>query len=301
VLGATGFIGRHVHRLLAELGIDHVAVGRTSRADVHASIDLVTASRTQVSQLIRHVAPTAVINCSGTVRGSVSELTRGNVVAVHALLSAVAEAAPAARFVQIGSSAEYGAPPRREPMSERTPTTAGSPYGFTKLAASELVLHARSLGADATVLRVFNVSGPESPTSTMLGGLVAQLVTADAGSSVAVDSLSGWRDYVDVRDVAKAACLAAIAPTVPPVANIGRGAAVETREWIGWLIAASGTGVRVIEKEVPSRAHKASAATVGWQCADITTATTELGWSPAVDLRTSIRDTWAQRSGAPLG
>jgi nucleoside-diphosphate-sugar epimerase len=178
-------------------------------------------------------------------------------------------------------------------MDEQTPTQPSSPYGFTKLAASELVLRARAQGADAIVLRIFNISGPKSPTSTMLGNLVEQLRAAEGRPTLTLDSLTGWRDYVDVRDVAAAACTAATtADPIPAVANIGRGEAVQTGDWVQQLITVSGTDARLEEKRQVGATHKASAGAVAWQCADITVAAKYLGWTPAIDLTTSLRDTW---------
>jgi nucleoside-diphosphate-sugar epimerase len=107
---------------------------------------------------------------------------------------------------------------------------------------------------------------------------------------VTLDSLDGWRDYVDVRDVARAACSAALSTTpVPAIANIGAGKAVQTRERVEHLIAVSQTDARVVLKV------DAHAGAVASQCADITTAQSELGWTPAIDLPTYIADTWAAR------
>lgn len=294
VLGATGFLGRHVSRRLEDLGIDHVRIGHTAGASVDAAIDLASSAQHDLDKLIGGIAPTAVINCAGAVSGTTADLTRGNVVAVHALLSALAWSAPAARLVQLGSSAEYGAVKTQSPMSEETPTEPTSPYGFTKLAASQLVLRSREQGADAIVLRIFNVSGPQSPTSTMLGGLVEQLLGADAETSIALDSLDGWRDYVDVRDVANAACIAAtIDRPLPSVVNIARGEAVQTREWVERLLEVSRTGAQIVVKQGALGTHKSSARAVAWQCADVTAAKSGLAWAPEIDLAKSIADTWS--------
>jgi len=295
VLGATGFLGRHVVRRLDELSVPRVAVARSATPNADRAIDLVTATQHEIDRLISAAAPTAVINCAGTVRGTSSELTRGNVVAVHALLSSLLWSAPSARIVQLGSSAEYGGGATGAPMNEETPAQPSSAYGFTKLAASELILRARDQGADAVVLRIFNVSGPESPTSTMLGHLVDQLHNAGAEPTLTLDSLDGWRDYVDARDVANAACLAALAASPPPIVNIGRGKPVQTGEWVRLLVAISQTRADVVVNSEAHPNHKSSASAVAWQCADVTLARNCLGWTPTIDLEESIRDTWATR------
>jgi nucleoside-diphosphate-sugar epimerase len=299
VLGASGFLGRYVSQRLAGLGIEHLRVGRHKRPELDAAVDLVEAPQHEVDQLVESYAPTAVVNCSGAVRGNTDELTRGNVVSVHALLNALLWSAPQARLIQLGTSAEYGAVEGTPPMDEATPTHPTSPYGFTKLAASALVLRARTQFADATVLRIFNVSGPQSPTSTMLGRLVEQLSTAGPVPTLTLDSVDGWRDYIDVRDAAQAACAAALSDSpLPAVLNIGSGTAVQTREWVEQLIAISQTNARVILSRDSHGSHKSSVGAVAWQCADIAAAKAALGWSPTIELATSIADTWTARQAA---
>jgi nucleoside-diphosphate-sugar epimerase len=294
VLGATGFLGRHVRSMLQRDGIEHVSVGHTPGPDVDAAIDLVTATQHELGELLRAIRPTAVINCAGAVRGTAQNLMRGNAVAVHTLLAAMASITPNARLVQFGSSAEYGGAEPGHRMDEQTPAAPSSPYGYSKLAATELVLQARDQGLSGVVFRVFNVSGPESPTSTMLGRLVEELRNAGPDTALGLDSLDGWRDYVDVRDVAEAARRAAVmAETPPAVINIGRGEAVQTSDWVQTLIRVSGTGARIVLRSDSHSNHKASVSAVAWQCADITLAKRALNWAPAIDLATSIRDTWS--------
>jgi nucleoside-diphosphate-sugar epimerase len=107
------------------------------------------------------------------------------------------------------------------------------------------------------------------------------------------DALTNWRDYVDVRDVAVAACNAALRPQDPPaIANIGRGEAVQTADLVSQLIDISSTGAELENTTAVRSAAKASANAVTWQCADVTTARLQLDWRPTIALSDSLRDTW---------
>ena len=300
LLGASGFLGRHISKRLDQLGISHIRIGHSHTTEVDGVIDLAESSQHDIDQLVAESRPTAVINAAGATRGSSVELTRGNVVAVHSLLMSVTHIAPTARLIQLGSSAEYGGAAHGHQMSEETDPAPGGAYGFTKLAASELVLQARRLGAAAAVLRIFNVSGPESPATTMLGRLVSELINSpEDAATITLDSLDGWRDIVDVRDVADAVCRAATQDSdVPPIINIGTGVAVQTGQWVRDLIAVSKPSARLVERAGLQDGHKASAGTVAWQCADINVARSSLGWKPQVSLQQSLADTWAARNDA---
>lgn len=294
VLGASGFLGKHVCDRLRALSVDHLSVTRSPKPGYDAAVDLADAPQHELDDLIGSFRPTAVVNCAGAVSGTVDNLLRGNVVAVHALLMAMTNRAPTARLVQLGSSAEYGTPDQEAPMGEDIPTRPSNPYGIAKLASSKLVLRARAQGMTATVLRAFNVTGPQSPSSTMLGSFVEQLLDDPRALRLDFDSLTHQRDYVDVRDVATAACSAAVFAADPPaVANIGRGQAVHIGDLVRLLIEISGTGAKPEDTKTPRSTAKVSSSPIPWQCADVTTAKARLAWQPEISLSESLRDTWS--------
>lgn len=292
LLGAAGFIGQAVRNELRDRTVDVVGAGRSDASGVRYRIDLGTAGQHDLDKLISSVDPVAVVNCTGATQGSTEDLTIGNVVAVHALLSSLAWSAPTARLIQLGSSAEYGASPEGVSITEQAVPRPGGGYGHTKLAGSALTLRARTDGFDATVLRVFNLTGPGSPPTTLLGRTLAQLRTGRG--EVVLGPLETWRDFIDVRDVARAIADAALAERqLPPVLNIGRGEAVLSREVVTGLIDASGTGARLVEEPAEHEGYAGSpAATVRWQRADISAAAEHLGWRPAIGVPQSLHDTW---------
>ena len=291
LLGAAGFIGQAVRRELRDRTVEVVGAGRSDASGVRYRIDLGTATQHQLDTMISAVDPVAVINCTGATQGTTEDLTIGNVVAVHALLSSLAWSAPTARLIQLGSSAEYGPAPEGTSITERATPRPGGGYGHTKLAGTALTLRARTDGFDATVLRIFNLTGPGSPPSTLLGRTLDQIRTT---GKVVLGPLGTWRDFVDVRDVARAIVAAALADEpLPPVLNIGRGEAVLSRDVVTGLIEASGTGAPLTEESTEHEGYAGSpAAAVRWQRADISAAAEHLGWRPAISVPESLHDTW---------
>jgi NDP-hexose 4-ketoreductase len=305
LLGAAGFIGRAVRRELDARGIDTVGAGRSAGPGVDHLVHLAGASQHEIDRLLSAIDPAAVVNCTGATHGTIEDLTLGNVVAVHALLTSLAWSAPTARLVQLGSSAEYGGAPEGTSIAEDADPHPGGGYGHTKLAGSALALHAREQGFDAVVLRAFNVAGPGSPPSTLLGRTLDQLHAAGRGGEVRLGPLGTWRDFVDVRDVARAVADTVLSTEpLPALLNIGSGEATLSRAAVTGLIEASGTGATLVEEASEHAGYAGSpAATVRWQRADIRAATSHLGWSPVFDLDRSLHDAWrhavAGWAGAP--
>ncbi len=148
--------------------------------------------------------------------------------------------------MHVGSAAEYGPVPGGVPVSEQAEPRPVGPYGVSKLAGTELVL---ASGLDAAVLRVFDVVGPGAPTASLFGRLAEGLRRAleRDENQVRMPDLSGYRDFVDVRDVARAIRAAAVSAATG-VINIGSGHAVRARDAAQLLVRASGFEGSIVEE-----------------------------------------------------
>lgn len=295
VTGHTGFIGSHVLSAIREaqpdgeiLGISrNAAPGVDARVSVLAA-DLAT-NRHQVTEALRLFQPDAVINCAGAVGGDPEDLVVSHAVSTAALLRAVAETTPTAHFIQIGSSAEYAqAVGEPHAVTEDILARPDSGYGISKLAATQLVMSAVLWpGLRWTVLRLFNIIGPGQLDSTLTGhvlSLVADL--PDSSSPVALGSLDMYRDFLDVRDAARAVTAALQRPTASGhVINVGSGSATRARDLVRMVLHECGVTGPIVETGHGSN----RSARVDWQRADITKAASLLQWTPEISLADSIR------------
>ena len=295
LLGATGFLGRHVnHALTSEPEFEVLRHAHRSTEGDPIRLDLLAAGD-ELADLIARVAPDAVVNCAGTT-GDVARLEALNVHLVERVLSAVRAAAPRARTVHLGSSAEYGATQPGEPISEATPTRPLSPYGASKLAATRLVTTAIEDGLDCLVLRVFNQIGAGMSPGSMPGNAARRLrdALASDATSISLGPLGDWRDFLAASDVGRAV-VAALHLTARggPVINIGRGEAIQVRDLVWRLAAVAGFRGEVREDSAPS----ARSAAVPWQLADTTLARNLLGWEPRRSVDEALRELWVTTVG----
>ncbi|MFJ5730768.1 NAD-dependent epimerase/dehydratase family protein [Streptomyces paradoxus] len=287
VLGFTGYLGAHVvERLRALPGALVLGGGRSAAADF--DVDLARVRPEQLAKVLASAAPDTVINCAGATGGDAVTLAEVNARGPAVLCAALREAAPASRLVHLGSAAEYGPGTPGTPVTESAATHPVGPYGATKLAGTAAVT---ASGLDAVVLRVGNPVGPGAPSSGLPGRIAALLRESGPGPEAVLrlGDLSAHRDFVDVRDVARAAALAATAPgPLPPVLNIGGGRAVPVRDLVRGLAGLAGFRGRIEE----TTAGSARSAPVSWQCSDIAAAERALGWRPAHTLDDALAALW---------
>lgn len=286
VLGFTGYLGAHVTERLRALPGALVLAGGRSGADL--DVDLAGVRPEQLAKTLAGAAPDTVINCAGATGGDAVTLAEVNARGPAVLCAALREAAPAARLVHLGSAAEYGPGTPGAPVTEAAATCPTGPYGATKLAGTVAVT---TSGLDAVVLRVGNPVGAGAPPTGLPGRIAALLREAgsDPEAVLRLGDLSACRDFVDVRDVARAVVLAATAPgPLPPVLNIGGGRAVPARDLVRNLAALAGFRGRIEE----TTAGSLRSAAVSWQCSDITAAEEALGWRPAHTLDDALAALW---------
>ncbi|MFJ2111070.1 MULTISPECIES: NAD-dependent epimerase/dehydratase family protein [unclassified Streptomyces] len=324
LLGANGFLGRFVaDRLLADPAVHLTALGRGDDADVR--FDLANGSPGALTRFLDAVHPGVVINCAGATRGGARELTRHNTVAVATVCEALRRSGCGARLVQLGCASEYGPSQAGSSTAEDAVPRPGGPYGVSKLAASELVLGS---GLDAIVLRVFSPVGPGTPAGSPLGRLAEAMRRAmqSGDGELKLGGLGVQRDFVDVRDVARAVHAASLS-AAQGIVNIGTGRAVRLRDAAAVLARVAGFGGALHELDLPQgpgggpvdpRMPRAGHAPIGaprgeqspdhpgagpfpypdgcggWQQADVRTARDRLGWRPRINLEESLADIWME-------
>lgn len=292
VLGGGGFLGQAMCGYLGSR--PGIVVVPQVRAGPIGGLDLARASVEDVGLLLSASSVDVVVNCIGATTGTADHMLDSNVRVVARILSALSGRLEL-RFVQIGSAEEYGRTPVNRPISETDLPTPADDYGRTKLTATRLVLGAAARGlVHATVLRVFNPIGPGAPEQTMLGHAACRIEDAQTSgaSRVYLGSLSGFHDFVDVRDVAAAVMAVSQSPHVSgALLNVGSGEVVQNRVLVDLLSAEAG-----FEGEIVEDAYElAQSRTNGWQQADITSIHTRLGWTPRYSLAESVQATWEAR------
>jgi nucleoside-diphosphate-sugar epimerase len=297
VLGATGFVGRHLTQACATAGHQVLEVSRSPSQTPHgraAPLDLATATTAELAGFLAAHRPEVVLNAVGTVwQADGPGMRELNDAFVHRLVTALAQHAAPVRLVHLGTVHEYGPTPAGVTLTEaRAPAPRGV-YGQTKLQGTRWVLAAARDGLDAVALRVANACGPGAPPQSLLGKVAGELARP-AGQpgrprELRLAPLTARRDFVDVRDVADAVMAAAFAPREAVrgrVINVGRGHAVAVRSLVRRLIELSGRAVRLVE-DAPPEGIRAAAE---WQQTDITTARRLLAWCPTRTLDASLRD-----------
>ena len=291
VLGANGFIGRHVAEALRSgTGIEVVGAGLGAPLPGlerdWLDIDLLAGDGRFEAEL-RTARPDLIVNCTGATAGTAAELTRQNVDTTAAILDAVAGSGIRARLIHLGSAAEYGPGPSGRPVAETAPALPVSPYGAAKLASTRLVAEAASAGRNAIVLRVFNALGPGMPPDTLPGGALRRLTEAIAvsASRIEMGPLGSVRDFVDVRDIGAAVVAACRVPKLDAaIVNIGSGTGHSARELVLALAERAGFSGEIGE----AAAGSPRSSDVPWQVADVSLARLVLNWRAVHDLRSAV-------------
>jgi len=295
VTGGSGFLGRQVLAALAGRA-DVWALGRRRpagwAAGRFAEADLEQPEG--VTRAVREVKPDVVIHASGkTPPADPDAFYRANTLATVHLLDALRSAGRVVRVVLAGSAAELG-PVAVEalPVGEDHRCRPANAYALSKWLATCAGL-AAGPPLEVAVARVFNPVGPGQPGDQAFGRFVAALVNPVGGPIVAGD-LDARRDFVDVRDVARA--LVALAERGRPglVYNVGTGRSRRVGDGLDHLIRRSGRAVEV-------RTDPAWTGPPGPRDsrADIDRITAHTGWRPGLTWEQSLDDLWdaAARGG----
>lgn len=276
VTGAQGFLGRYlVARLLVsdpELSI--VGLGRSPRSDesfthtVRRGTEIVTAPLPEelicyshsrryryvaldlrdqklLESLIDECAPAVVFHLASGLRGDPdSRLRLSTVDASRALFDAVRRAPRCVERLVVASSASVYGRATTLPISETSPCLPVDAYGRSKLAVERAArrLHEEA-GVEVFVARLFNLVGPGQDERHVCGRLASRIAAIVRGAlppDLEVGDLDSTRDFIDVRDAARALELLGRSASPPQAYNVSSGKETKIRYILETLIRVAG-------------------------------------------------------------
>ena len=220
VTGGTGFVGRHVLPALdAALpdGDEIVATGHEAGAAPAASraslrrLDVL--DRGEVERLVGEVRPTHTLHLAALASvhqalEAPAAAWRVNLCGSVNLAEALARRAPGGTLVLVSTAEVYGRSfAAGEPLDEGAPLAPANPYAKAKAAAESAVQDVAGTRLRVVVLRPFNHTGPGQDERFVVPAFAAQIARIECGLGepvLRVGNLSAERDFLDVRDVARA-------------------------------------------------------------------------------------------------
>lgn len=285
VTGAGGFVGRHVCAALVAAGVEVVRpeVDVTNRGALRAVID------ENQPKYCLHLAAIAAI---GVARAEPERAWTVNLHGTLNLAGAIRDRAPDCRLIFISSADIYGASFRAgQALDEQAVPAPLNTYGATK-AAADLALGAMAAeGLDVLRLRPFNHTGPGQSADFVVPAFARQIARIEAGMVppvIKVGALTPERDFLDVRDVARAYAQAITRGDALPsgmVLNIASGMPRRIGDVLRALLELAKVEVRVEEDQARLRPSDIPRA-IG----DAARARALLGWEPLIPWPETLAD-----------
>ncbi len=289
VTGIAGFIGSTLAHALVEhghevRGIDNLSTGKLENlAAIRSSISFEKADLLDLPALrsacdgvdyIFHEAAMA------SVPQSVKDPVNTHNTNVNGTLNLLLAArdAKVKRLVYAASSSAYGDQPTQPKQEEMLPQPL-SPYAVQKLTCEYYIQSFCNVyGMEGVCLRYFNIFGPRQAADSPYSGVIAQFIfKMMAGETPTIfGDGSTSRDFTFVQNVVNANLLACTAPkqvATGRVFNVGTGHSHTLNELYDAL-------AQVFNHKEKAKYGPTREGDVQHSLADITRATTELGYRP---------------------
>jgi GDP-4-dehydro-6-deoxy-D-mannose reductase len=305
ITGAGGFLGRHVVGALLERGHAAEQLVTATRGDSRlpagvetrdVDLSLPDVARSLIAETqpdcVLHLAGAAFVAVSGPAAAEAA--WRDNAESTLAVASALRESARHASVLLASSAEVYGRGlVSSSPTTEDCPPAPAGVYGRTKFAAEQILADVIGDGGRSIMLRLFNSAGPGQDERFVISAFAAQIARIEAGLAaplLRVGNLDPERDFLDVRDTARAwALMAETAGERPPGSstfNVASGEARAIRSIVEDLARMARRSFTVEPDPARSRASD-----VPRSCGDSSRLRSAIGWQPRIPWMTTLADT----------
>jgi GDP-4-dehydro-6-deoxy-D-mannose reductase len=310
ITGATGFSGSFLleHYAAAGWTVVGTCLGTPEYAPDESLTDVSLVAvdlrdSEAVSGLVSRVRPDVLVHLAAQSSVSVSwqrpmQTLTDNATMQYAVLEAVLTSGTQTRVITVGSGDEYGSVREDEnPVSEERELLPSSPYGLSKVAQDLMARQYWEVhGLDIVRTRPFQQAGPRRADKFVAGSFARQVSEIALGVRepiIHVGNIDLERDFVDVRDVARAYSSLVEHGTPGAVYNIATGESNTLRDMLTLMIEHSGISPDI--REDPSRKRLHEAPKLIGDASKLRAAT---GWEPLISFEQSVIDTlsyWRDR------
>jgi len=297
VTGASGFLGANLVRALVAQGASVTGTIRPSSGlwrleseQTRLNLEVVDVVDPEMVQaIVDRVRPEIVFHLAfppgyPEQAEARSDMLRTGVLGTTALLESAARIG-VSRFIQVGSSLEYGSKDR--PLREQDPLQPGTFRGAVKAACSLLCrYYARQEGIPIVILRVFTAYGLWEPRSRLVP---SAFLAALRDQSLPLTPPGIRHDLVYVADLVEA-CLrsATLAAEGCTELNIGSGRSWTNEAVVRLVQDIVGRKVRVLPNAYPLRPVD-----LDRRVADTSRAVKVLAWRPRFSLRQGLEQMYS--------
>lgn len=289
VTGGAGFLGAHLARRLRELEaeVHTLDVQPLEEPNAHHITTDVLELR---SEDLRSIAPDVVFHLAAVVGVEDAWADPGRTVAVNAAgtghLLSLCRTIGTRRFCLVSSSSVYGEP-ESLPITETHRTHPRSVYAWSKVCAEQLVrATAESRLMHSIILRPFNIYGPGQRDGFVVTRFIKQAL-AGAPLTIVGSGLQR-RDFTHVEDFVECALVAvAESAGIAPIYNVASGSSVTVSELARQIVDIAGSPSSVVHVGI-EEVGRHPLSEIALREASIAKARTELGFEPAVDLRSGL-------------
>lgn len=311
ITGIAGFCGSHLAESLLDdtqvvTGLETAGAITSNIRPILDRIELHRADVREADQVTRILAktePDHIYHLAGVTgqghEGELRTLYEVNLQGTINLLETVHALGLNSRILIAGSSAQYGPAALDEnPVREVQTFRPITHYAVSKTAQDLLgFCYWRSKGMDVIRTRTFNIIGPRQTPEFVASALARQIAEIEAREKppiLFVGNLEAARDFVDVRDVARAYQLLMEKGEPGEAYNVCSGQAHSIRSLLELFLELS----TIRDIEVRQDSARVQPADVPIQIGDFNKLYKRTGWQPSITLKQSVRDLldyWRQR------
>ncbi len=297
ITGATGFVGANLTRSLLQKNEINIFTRKESNLwrikdilpelNVH-QFDI--GKYESLKQNIKKIKPDFLYHLAAyggyPFQQDIEKIINNNILNTVNILKALAEYGQIVKFVNFGSSSEYG--PKSKPMKETDVLEPIFPYGISKVAQTQFTKYfSKKHDIPTVTLRLFSVYGPYEEHGRLIYDIMTTIIL---GKRLQLGSPYPRRDFIYISDVLTAIKKASELNDVNgEVFNIGGGRDYSILDVLKIVCDATNKTINVSWGN--KKKERQFDTSLNW-IADLTKSKKKLHWEPTISLKSGLLSTY---------